>query len=273
MRTLSENEKKIIQYLVDAKNLRNQTIIELIDRYVNVCVITWDSKYTSIKIYSKEGLDTIEDRYCDLLDLIFLLDYLRSEKYIDIYTIKKEPINAIYDKSKYRFDTSADPITEIIELNPVGGHSIINPDTFLIYTNLGEVIYEYSQSAFHVRESLKELVRNDFKTEEQIKFEKQLDDSQSKHNEAMITAKNTLFWTQFAFVVAFLSTLFAIIIGLVDRCSEKDLTIRELNKTLIENKIPDVISTKLSNDTIKAIIVNQPQKSSNKQIIKQTSKK
>lgn len=44
------------------------------------------------------------------------------------------------------------------------------------------------------------------------------------------------------------------------------MTIRELNNTIKEKNIPEVVETKLRNDTIKAIIISQPESNSNKSV-------
>lgn len=257
MRTLNDREKDIIRYLVNIENLREYAIVKLIDEYVNVCVIAWDSQYKSISIYSKENRHAIEDSYNKLLELIFLLDYLRSNMYISIYSLTGERTNAIYDRKKYRFDETKEFVEEI---SPNDKVDAISPSTLVVNTDIGKIISLYAQSAFYVSGNLREFVRNNFKSDEQLRFEEQMNDTKMKHDQAMNTAKNTLYWTRGAFVVAFISTIVTFIIGTCESLSQKDLTIRELNNTLINKKIPDIINAKLTNDTIKALIVSQPEK-------------
>lgn len=267
MRVLNDKEKEIVRYLVNAANLRDHAIIKLIDEYVNVCAIVWDSQYKYISIYSRGDLHTIENSYNELLELIFLLDYLRSNMYISIYSLTGERTNAIYNREKYKFDESEELVTEIEESLSDDKTGIIFPSTLKIYTDIGKSISLYAQSAFYVSENLREFVKNDFKTDEQLKFEKQMNDTQAKHKEAMHIANRTLRCTQLAFFVALISTLSTFTIGIFEK---KDMTIRELNNTIKEKNIPEVVETKLCNDTIKAIIISQPESNPNKSVKKRS---
>lgn len=180
MRQLNNNEKAIIKDLVIANGLKESAIIGLIDKLDGILYIRWDDKYTQLEIYTT--VDKHQTCFDSLLELVFLLDYLYDNRYISIYNFSKEFGNCIHHKRYEILDD--DGIirelrnNEIVEKNVGGtkysGDSVLRPNAFIIYTDLGKKLKQYSKGLFFVSESLKELVKKDFQTEEQIRFESQM---------------------------------------------------------------------------------------------------
>lgn len=265
MRQFNNNEKEIISKIVIAKKLDDQYLPKLIHDYVNASVISWDDKFEYIEIYDVDSnSDMIMNKFSKLLEIVFLLDYLSHNMYIGIYR-KSKPEEAIYSRSDFVFDKKNRIVSK--KTSPPDT-TCLNVDHVELHTTLCKKISEYANSYFHVSENLVELVRNNFIPEEQLRFETQMNDTQVKHSQAMITAKKTLKWTQAAFVIAFLATIFTVTIGVFDLLSPKDMTIRELNKTMIDKKLPDVISAELTNDTVKVIVINPRSKNKSSKSIK-----
>lgn len=199
MRELNEKEKSIIKKLVEAKGTKESAIIGLIDEYINVYVVRWDDVYSKLEICGHKDIDII-DRYNALLELIFLLDYLRSNRYISIYNFSIKIENSIHHK-KYKIVEREDgTISAIIRKDEGCDTYFTDIKSFIVYTDLGRKISLYAKSAFFVSENLRDFVKNDFKTQEQLRFEKQ-----------MKTAKDTLCWTQWALFVALLPSFVALI--------------------------------------------------------------
>lgn len=237
MRQLNENEKSIIKTIVQAKNLNEHSAVKLIHDYVNASVISWDDNYQYIEIYDDSSQeDTIGEKFAKLLEIVFLFDYLSHNMYIGIYS-RSNTLNAIYSRFKYIFNKESCILEK--KTSP-GSTDLVNTICHKIDTTLSKKVCEYANSYFFVSESLKELVKNDFKTEEQIRFETQITDNQDKHDNEMRIAKTTLFWTRLAFVLALIPAISSI----VCMCSDK------------EKNILEVKHTKLYNDTIKTTVVS-----------------
>lgn len=222
--------------IVQAKNRDEHFISKLIIDYVKAIVILLDDNYQYIRIIDDSSQkDTIMEKFDKLLEIIFLLDYLSDNMYIGIYS-RSSKQNAIYSRRKYIYDRE----TGCVEKRTSPLTSVLLPIVRAnIGTTLSKKVCEYANSYFFVSESLKELVKNDFKTEEQIRFETQLFDNQAKHDNEMKIANKTLCWTRWAFIVA----LIPAILSIVGMLSDKDKIILE------------VTCAELSNDSTKTIVV------------------
>lgn len=124
------------------------------------------------------------------------------------------------------------------------------------YTNLCHLLEKYANSVIYPCSNLIEFVDNGYKTTELVQFEKQMNEAKKEHIQAMKTANRTLGWTRWASVIALVTFLISGIVSFTELFSIRDMTIRDLNKTIAEKHIPDVVSVKITNDTIKTIIAS-----------------
>lgn len=248
MRQLNEDEKSIIKTIVQAKKRDEHSLVKLIHDYVDASVISWDDNFQYLEIFDDSSQeDTIMVKFNKLLEIIFLLDYLRDNMYIGIYSRSKLE-NAIYSHYKYKFDKESSIIEKIILPDST---DLIHPTHVKICTTFSKKVCEYANSYFFVSESLLDLVKHNFLSEEQRRFEKQMKDTQKKYEKTIRIANYTLKWTQVSFGVAFISTMATFIVGIFE---PKDMTIRELSNIIKKKSTHEAIDTKLTNDTIMAII-------------------
>lgn len=123
--------------------------------------------------------------------------------------------------------------------------------------------------AIVITEDLKRISNQGFKTVEQIRYENEI---QQMHTQ-IIKANKQIIWAKYSFFVAIGALVLSFISLVLVLNSNDNITKKDLEEIVNKNRIPDVISAQLSNDTIKAVIVSQPQKKSNKQTIKPVLKK
>lgn len=112
----------------------------------------------------------------------------------------------------------------------------------------------YFSSNILVNYQLVELVKNDFKTPEQIRFDTQLGDANKKHKEAMKIAKNSVY---ISWAALFITTMVSVAIPLSCDTNIHEDSIDAIDKIIQENKttIPQTINTNIVNDTLKVDVV------------------
>lgn len=263
----TEKQKELIKRIVDGyedyEKLGDKLVLRMILDITNNAALEWNVKSRTTVLYN-DGCNNM----LDFIGCIGLIDFLLKNSLIYIHSqedaSRRKSIvatNAIpRDKARGRDIMPGSAKYFYKSKNDIEIPAI---NTSILATDICKKIESLSNSLVYPMPFLVDYVNHDFKTEEQLKFEKQMDDTHTKHKEAMRIADNTLKWTQKAFFVAFMSTLATFIVGILEI---KDITIRELNNTIKEKNIPEVIETKLHNDTIKAIIVSQPENILNKPI-------
>lgn len=118
----------------------------------------------------------------------------------------------------------------------------------VFFNDLGEDLWTILDSYFVVSNALIDLAKHDFKSIEQRRFEEQLNDVNKKHKETMCK-------TRWALGLSFAGLVMALILPY---CPEIKLAeIDEIKKEIqsIKTKIPAVIETRITNDTIKVQVV------------------
>jgi hypothetical protein len=119
----------------------------------------------------------------------------------------------------------------------------------LIKTNFHYVVYP-SQELF-------DLVENDFKSTELLQFEQELKQTNEHHSQAMESAKKQICYSRWAFVVALVTLLITLgfnFSGTI-RVESKSIENR-LNQINKDQKLPLVIKTEITNDTINVRVKN-----------------
>lgn len=266
----TEKQKELISKIVegyeDYEKLGDKLILRMILDITGNAALEWDVDRSLTLLYNDRSNKTL-----DFIGCLGLIDYLQKNNLIYIHSAKSfvsnkcvVATNVITRKNaselaqtlgefKYFYKTS-----ENIEI-PVINESKIN-------TDICSSIEYYSNSLVYPMPCLVNYVKKRFKSEEQVRFEEQMNDTQSKHEQTMLKAQETLYWTRWAFFAALIPSLFNIYSFFAD------MTIRELNSTIKEQTLPEVINANLTNDTIKAFIVNQP-KDVKPMVNKQNAKK
>ena len=123
----------------------------------------------------------------------------------------------------------------------------------------------FGNSPLLVSHYIIDLVENDFFTQEQRQFEKQLKDANEKHAEAMINAQEQVKNSRWAFFGSIAAFLLALIFGLIQSCNDTKMDKEQFNQiiqTIKQKTIPDVINTKIINDTLITKTFEMPQSQS-----------
>lgn len=190
MRNLNSFEKKVLTAMVNVDKIEQKYLIDIIDKFTKAYYISWTSDYHKLIVIcdSKYNVSLINDEVCDIITLI---NYLRDNSYISVFETDLSVNRAIYNMKKYIFDNGS------IWLKCKGEtKGYINQRTDKIKTGLGRDIELYANSTFHVTQALRDYVNNDFKDDEQIRFEK------------------TMRTTKISIRIALFTTIISIVIGL-----------------------------------------------------------
>lgn len=161
--------------------------ISLFAKFCDCYYIRWSDDYKTLEYAYKKGVDGFKVRN-KIFDVVVLLQYLESNYIIGIFTADLLKDKQIYDRTKYEVSVGEWPniqITEKSTLKIVPVHigtlelgGTYNAKYFLKAsfshekTGIGEQIERYANSTYHVTQTLKELVKNKFKTKEDIQYRK-----------------------------------------------------------------------------------------------------
>lgn len=186
--TFSEFEKQIIRRLVAVTEIEDRFIVKYIYDDSEYIAIEWDENFTEVTIYfKKQKADTIKT-WDALCEVIFLFRKLEYENLVGIYTNSKDnPTRAIFDRSKYEKSETGDYCSIVDHLGKnARGYFMGTKATF--YANLGKDLNKYSDSFIYVSQTLKDLVKDNFKSAEQKRHEKSMAKEQKRHKYTMILA-------------------------------------------------------------------------------------
>lgn len=112
-----------------------------------------------------------------------------------------------------------------------------------------------------VSTELIELVNNDFKNIEQRNFEIELYQSKKQHTQAMKSANKQVRIAWMAFGIAFFTLIGTLCFNIWGSVKIKsDITEKQLKQIIIQQKMPDVIKTKITDDTLKVKIIKSQEK-------------
>lgn len=263
----TEKQKRLLSRIVEDydnhEKLGDKFILRMILDITDNAALEWDVNNSTLILYNNDP-----NKALDFIGCIGLIDYLLKENLVYIHSQEDTTPhklvlanNAIPKGKAHELSRGISEETDYFYMKEECEYPATN--RIELKTDICRKVESFSNSLVYPMPYLVDYVKKDYKTEEQLMFEEQMTDAQVKHSQAMKIAKRTLHITQFAFLAALIPVVFE----MYDRRYGNDLTVKELSKTLMENNVPDVINAKLSNDTIKAIIINQPQKTSNKQTI------
>lgn len=280
MREFSEFEKKLLQDIVDrhaGKKLNKLSLYDIFCDNTESIAIEWDEQKIILKYDEKVCVD---DEIFKFLSLVYFIEYLESNGYLFLDLLgEQKPEHCIYNHNKYE----RSEITGEYEIKGETGGSFgvfdfkgtklytvelgrqieIIADFGILHIGILPKLDRYCQCIVFPHTELVDLVNNDFKTTEQMRFEKQLNNAQTKHDEAMRAAnkqiseakkqttnsRTALYVSWGALGVSIIATIWTI-------CSSYT-TIRDIDQIIRNNKLtlPSVIETKITNDTIKVDVV------------------
>ena len=201
MRDFNEFEKNILRFMVNHSKPQDVCTITLFDKFCDTYYMEWTDDYSSFNMIIADGKswDEVKDK---IFDVVVLLQYLESYKYIGIFGTSFHEEHCIYNHAEYELKGNSIDDYSIwkkdgqIEIksnnfNLNGNFSKIILPTQMkvsIRSSIGKEIEYYANSNYHVTQTLKDYVNNGFKTDEDLRFEKTLDIS----NKNLKTAKNAI---------------------------------------------------------------------------------
>ena len=259
MREFSKFEKTIIKKMVDAKEIRELFLAKLIDENIPSIAIEWTIDPASLTIFYRSSVGTPYKMFDQVQEIIFLLKTLEDEKFIYLHhcpDLTKN--NHLFNINKFiREDTG---IYYFKEGNGNKG-KVVDWEKLKIKTTFCNYVKSYANGIFYVSNALRDLVKNDFKTPEQLRFEHQLGDANIKHADAMEKAQDQVKYSRWAFFGSIAAFFLALLFGIIQMCSKTTLNkiqFNQIKQTIEQTTIPDVIKTKIVNDTLTTRIVEMP---------------
>lgn len=170
MRKFSPIEQEVIKYIVSQGKMEEMCFSTLFIELMPT--IALESTEDGLRIYYKKSDGKTEDivnlYWKRLLDILFLIKYLDDNTLIGVYHLKDREGKILhsdkYEKEGNNFYTTRED----------GAVGVVIPNFTDYYTDCGELLFYYINSCFHASETLRELVRNDFKDEDTIRFEKSM---------------------------------------------------------------------------------------------------
>lgn len=219
MREFTDFEKQIIQKLVSAKEIRDLSLIKLIDENTDALAFYWDigNPYFTCFFNKDLSFDEWYLLFFQVQELIFLIKFLEDNGLIFLHfneTVTTD--NWLYNKEKYE-DENGDCYLKIPNIIPnvaKNNTGFQKLNHFRFNSDFGRYVKKYANAFFYVSNSLRELVKCDYKTAEQLRFERQLKDTQEKHNVAMRKAVRQINIAWAAFITSIIAVIASFIFGL-----------------------------------------------------------
>jgi hypothetical protein len=259
MSKFRESEENIIKMMVAASEIRELSLAKLIDENSPAIALEWNLKKPSFTVIYRSFNGTENELFFRIQEIISLLKCLEDERYI--YLSHRPGFlkdNRLYNTKKYGRDDNG----EYYFLMGNGAKGKIKDwCRFEIINDFGSSVQHFANVFFYVSTALRDLVDNDFKTPEQIRFEKQLVDANEKHSQVMGEAKKQVKYSRWAFVVSILAFMGSLVFGIIQMCSDTTIDSDQFNQikqTIKQATPPDVIKTKITNDTLTTRIVEKP---------------
>lgn len=254
MREFNDFEKRILNRMVNHESDQDCIIARLLFEFCDVYCIGWDKKTNSLRIACHPDRDWASVRK-DLLDFIVLVQYLEANSYIGLFSSDFTEENLVYNKSKYEIIGEFPNLTIFEKAKRINVHFNTNQIHFdgkdmlfeakthipgIMYEGnikLGEILKSLFNSIYHPTQTLKEFVKNGFKTKEDIRYK----------------------WTQIAAWTAIGVSLFVGMVSLFQNCH---------SSKVIESQQVEILDSLRQSSVIKA---NQNNSIMMKQISPNTS--
>ncbi len=264
MRNFSKVEQRILEEIVLARKNKDIARLSLDDiiahemEKVHCDIIDW-RKDDSVNLYFYKPATQDDVTFC-FLDLMVLFEYLDRDGLVHIFEKDNHSgQKAIFSRKKYKYNEATDEYTLLSNGDisiPKGKFAITGID-ILSYNivpppslKLIQLLDKYSHAIIYPTSTLENYVNNGYKTDEDIKFEKQYQQTKISIWIAIVSC-----------FIAFITGLASIILNIFmlgsDTCIDNSQQ-TEIIETIKESKtiIPSIIDTRLTNDTLKINIVN-----------------
>lgn len=267
MREFTDFEKQIIKKIVVAEDLKDSCLAKLIDENTDAIAFEWDIDKPSFYIIYRPTNLSDEDLFNQIQEIIFLLKSLEESNLIYLHQNEdSNEDNCLYDRARYKRENPRE-YSVIVNIPNTKGFILTN--IFEVKTDFGKYVQRYTVAFFYASNALRTLVKNGYKTQEQLRFEEQLKDANKKHKEVMGEAQNQVKYSRRAFYGSISALVLSFVFGIIQMCDTTEIDKNQINQIqqAIEQKtIPKVIKTEITNDTLTTRVVEKPQIRSKKQI-------
>lgn len=263
MRKFTDKENQIIKSLVNAKvcgDVNGLDVANLLKQELTCFALKWEIQdRPNITIYSehqKQSRNTscfpkIDNNYLRIADFIYFIEELCDCGFVKLQQIPttSESSNILYDKDEFIYNEDEDRFesTDVGKECNLNGETYVLTATFsskdklMIYSEFANDLDRCANSLVYPLPLAKDYVDNGFKLLEQLQFDEQI------HK-----AQKSLFWSRSAFIVALITLLATLFIGLkqlnssqrLDEMQFKEITndIKESHSMLVSNLGEDSIS-------------------------------
>lgn len=242
--------RKIVEGYEDSGKIGDKYILRMVLDVTNNAALEWNVDDSVTTLYNDDP-----NKMLDFIGCLGLIDYLLKNNFIYIHSAKSWVSNkcviATNATTRDKVSELAQAFTEFEYFYKTSESTecpAINKSK--INTDICNTVELCSNSLVYPMPYLVNYVENDFKTEEELRFESQMSDTQTQHDQTMKIAKRTLSITQGALFVAFVAAMFPMMSETLDLFAKKDMTIRELNDS-IKAISTHFESAQIQNDTLK----------------------
>lgn len=184
MREFNDFEKNIMQFMVNNHELQDVCTINLFFKFCNCYLIRWSDDYSSLEVIFKKNEKWVDVRN-RIFDLVVLLEYLEKNSLIGVFQIGCLDNHQIFDSEHFVVKGDFPNITilekkknDIIHFNS-SKLDMFNGGTMFIpkaiegtreQSGIGKAIQKYADSTYHVTQTMKDYVANNFQTKEDIRY-------------------------------------------------------------------------------------------------------
>lgn len=178
MRSFSEFEKTVLKFMVENKEPGGVLACVIIERYADAILLDWSEEdHIKIVTLKNQNLDIIRQK---LFDLISLFKYLSKEDYIYCFPANLINYKMLYNHNKYDISKREDGMYNVFAKETTIKR---NDDDYKVYaylaiqireevSGIGNELETWVNSSYHVTQNLRDFVKNGFKTQEQLQYEK-----------------------------------------------------------------------------------------------------
>lgn len=195
MRELSDKEKNILKQLVTLK--KEGKLLELqsckfLKKELTCFALRWQTKpNVQLTIYAnpeqEHPKDEVPQTYFDVADFVYFIKELHSNNFIELQTLQSKNLEdnteddslMLYDRDTYDYNRDSDEFwTKKTEAEFMGKKCVMSGIAYIknksiVYLDIVHLLNKYANAIIYPLPRLEDFVKNDFKTVEQRRFDKQ----------------------------------------------------------------------------------------------------
>lgn len=175
MRNFSSLEKEIIRRIVHSDRIEEKCPVDIFQRYSEFYQLTWNEDYTELSYVYKKDLSA-HYVHNKIFDIVSLFKYLEENRLISVFPAQVCWKRKIQD-SNLEIEEEKNGNIYVVRSLDSGKDGVsctgkVCASKVTEENGIGKFIEYYAESTFHASQELREFVKNKFKTEEQMQFEK-----------------------------------------------------------------------------------------------------